>query len=73
MNQQTYPTPQTMLDHYRGMGDPVAAVQMPDFKKMSIAERDELLYYGLLYATKQLGAILQWIEMMTAKQPGKPN
>jgi hypothetical protein len=46
-------------------------MQVANFNKMTIGERDELLYYGILYVSQQLAGILTHLERIS-RGPGSP-
>lgn len=67
------PSPQEMLEHYRKTATPEMKLLVESFTKMSIRDRDELLYYGILYETSQLAGILRWIQSVSSgPPPGSP-
>lgn len=48
-----------MLEQYRATTTPQFREQVEAFKKMTLAERDELLFYMTAYMANQYAALLQ--------------
>lgn len=67
--------PKEMLEQYRAMISPDLKPTVEAYKKMSLAERDELCFFVCLYMAQQYAALLRMIHGMptTDPPPGKPN
>lgn len=65
------PSAKELLERYRQMSHPHLKMQIDSFNQMTIGERDELLYYGVLYCTEQLAGILTHIQRISTNI--KPN
>ena len=73
--------PKEMLDQYRATTTPQFAPLIEGFKKMSLAERDELCFFIVSYMASQYAALLreyQALQNMVRRlgigdDPGKPN
>ena len=67
-----------MLEQYRNTTSAEFRPLVEDFKKMSLAERDELLFYMVSYMTQQYAGVLRLLHGM-GPQPnpnnpmGRPN
>ena len=75
---QRPPTPEEMLDQYRRMSGPEMKLLVESFKKLSNGDRDELMYYGMLYIAQQYAAVLTHLERISggptqAAPASKPN
>ena len=65
------PTPAEMLEWYRSHAPPLMRIQHENFRKLSIGERDELLYYGMLFLYEQMVGLSQHFQRIASGQ--KPN
>jgi hypothetical protein len=73
--------PKEMLDQYRATTTPQFAPLIEGFKKMSLAERDELLFFVSMFMAQQYTALLREYQALQdtfrrlgiGGDPGKPN
>jgi hypothetical protein len=65
------PTPKQMLEWYRQHAPPIMRIQSKNFNHLTLAERNELLYYGMLYLYEQMAGVAQHVKFIASGQ--KPN